>query len=284
VAEARERFLGMRELAGPPEAVDKVEDRTLPGGLRVRVYTPAGPVPKPALIYFHGGGWVIGSPDTIDAPCRKLANASGCVIVSVDYRKAPEHRFPTPLEDCYAATRYVAEHADEFGADARRIAVGGDSAGGNLAAGVTLLARDRHGPALAFQLLVYPVIAHAFDTSSYRSFGHGYGLTESAMRWFWDQYLARPEDGQNSLAAPLLADLHGLPRALVLTAEFDPLRDEGEAYAARLRAAGVACNVVRYDGQIHGFFQLGGVIAEGNEAIVNAGAAARAALASPAGK
>ena len=193
VEEARKRFVAMSELAGPPEAVDKVEDRTLPGGTRVRIYTPAGPGPKPALIYFHGGGWVLGSPETIDAPCRRLANASGCVVVSVDYRLAPEHHFPKPLDDCYAATAYVAEHAASFGVDARRIAVGGDSAGGNLAAAVTLMARDRGGPALAFQLLVYPVTDHAFDTPSYRAFGKGYALTETAMRWFWDQYLAQPE-------------------------------------------------------------------------------------------
>ena len=281
VEEARKRYLAMCELAGPPEAVDKVDDRTLPGGTRVRVYTPAGPGPKPALIYFHGGGWVLGSPETIDAPCRRLANASGCVVVSVDYPLAPEHHFPKPLDDCYAATAYIAGHAASFGVDARRIAVGGDSAGGNLAAAVAIMARDQGGPALAFQLLIYPVTDHAFDTSSYRAFGKGYALTETAMRWFWSQYLAHPDQGDKPLASPLRADLHGLPPAFVLTAEFDPLRDEGEAYAAKLRAAGVRVQARRYDGQLHGFFQMGGVMDRGKQAIDDAAAALRTALSLP---
>ena len=276
---ARKAFLGVVALAGPPEEVAKIEDRTVPGGPRVRIYAPAGPGPKPALIYFHGGGWVLGAPETIDVPCRRLAKKSGCVVVSVDYRLAPEHRFPTPLDDCYAATRYVAEHAAELGIDPRRLAVGGDSAGGNLAAAVTLVARDRRGPTLGFQLLVYPVTDHAFDTSSYQAFGRDYGLSEAAMRWYWAQYLARPEDGNNPLASPLKADLRRLPPALVITAEFDPLRDEGEAYAARLRAAGVRVQAKRYDGQLHGFFQMGGVMDKGKEAIDAAAAALSAALA-----
>ena len=210
VAQARQNFLAMAELAGPAEAVAKVEDRNLPNGRRVRIYTPEGTGPKPALVYFHGGGWVLGSPETMDRPCRRLARASGCVVVSVDYRLAPEAHFPEPALDCYDATAYVARNAGVLGVDAARIAVGGDSAGGNLAAAVTLLARERKGPALAFQLLIYPVTNHVFDTSSYRAFGQGYGLTGSAMRWFWDQYLARPEDGAQPLASPLLADLRGL--------------------------------------------------------------------------
>ena len=278
VEEARKRFLAMTELAGPPEAVDKIEDRVLPAGPRVRVYTPVGPGPKPALIYFHGGGWVLGGPETIDGPCRRLANASGCVVISVDYRRSPEHRFPAPLDDCFAATRYVAGHAAEFGVDAARIAVGGDSAGGNLAAAVTLLARDKGGPRLAFQLLVYPVTNHAFDTPSYRAFGRGYGLSEAAMRWYWGQYVSRPELGRDPLASPLRADLRGLPPAFILTAEFDPLRDEGEAYAARLRAAGVTAELRRYDGQIHGFFQMGGVMDGGKKAVDDAAQALRKAL------
>lgn len=278
VEEGRKAFRGMSALAGPPEPVHKVEDRALPGGIRVRVYTPSGQVPKPALVYFHGGGWVLGAPETIDAPCRRLANASGCVVVSVDYRRAPEHHFPVPAEDCYAATRYVAEHAKDFGVNPRRIAIGGDSAGGNLAAAVALMARDRGGPSLAFQLLIYPVMDYSFDAPSYRTFGHGYTLTEAAMRWFWGQYLARPEDGRNPLASPLRADLRGLPPALVLTAEFDPLRDEGEAYAARLRAAGVAAKERRYDGQVHGFFQMAGIMDQGKQAVDDAAAALRSAL------
>ena len=258
VEEARKAFLGMVELAGPPEAVDKVEDRTLPGGPRVRVYTPAGPGPKPALIYFHGGGWVLGSPETIDAPCRRLANASGCVVVSVDYRLAPEHHFPMPLDDCYAATRYVAEHArsSEW--------TPGGSPSAATAPGATWRRPSRSWRATA--------AARRWRSSSWSTRSptmlstrrhtapsvRDYGLTEAAMRWFWAQYLARPDDGENPLASPLRADLRGLPPALVMTAEFDPLRDEGEAYAARLRAAGVRVEAERYDGQLHGFFQMGG--------------------------
>jgi acetyl esterase len=278
VDEARKQFVGMGALAGPPEAVDKVTESMLSGGLHARVYSPAGPGPKPALVYFHGGGWVLGSPDTIDGPCRRLANASGCVVISVDYPLAPEHRFPKPLEDCYAATAFIAGHSAMFGVDPQRIAVGGDSAGGNLAAAVTLMARDRKGPAIAFQLLVYPVTNHAFDTPSYRAFREGYGLSEPAMRWFWSQYLARPDDGVNPLASPLRGELRGLPPAFVITAEFDPLRDEGEAYAARLRAAGVRVEARRYDGQLHGFFQMGAVMNRGKQAIDDAAAALRAAL------
>ena len=192
VEDARKAFLAMRDLAGEPATVSKVEDRNLPGGPRMRIYSPRGADagPRPALIYFHGGGWVLGSPETIDAPCRQLANGSGCVVVSVDYRRPPEHPFPIPLDDCYAATRHVADHPAEFGVDAQRIAVGGDSAGGNLAAAVTLMARDKGGPPLAFQLLIYPVTDYACDTTSYRSFGKGYLLTDSAMRWYWSRYLA----------------------------------------------------------------------------------------------
>ena len=197
-------------------------------------------------------------------------------MVSVDYRLAPEHKFPIPAEDCYAATRHVAENAAAFGADPDRIAVGGDSAGGNLAAAVTLMARDRGGPRLSFQLLIYPATDFAFDTSSYRANAEGFGLTRKAARWYWSQYLPRPEDGANPLASPLRAqDLRGLPPARVITAEYDPLRDEGEAYAARLRAAGVRAEVRRFDGQIHGFFSMCGIMDQGKAAIDDAAAALR---------
>jgi acetyl esterase/lipase len=187
-AEARELIMQMRELAGPPAAVVAVEDRTvsgLAGDIPVRVYTPAGDGHFPALVYFHGGGWVIGNLDTVDAPCRALANAAGYVVVSVDYRLAPEHPFPAAADDCYAATRFVAENAAAFNADPTRIAVGGDSAGGNLAAVVALMARDRGTPALAYQLLIYPVTNHAYDTLSYRENADGYLLTKAAMVPLW---------------------------------------------------------------------------------------------------
>ena len=201
-------------LAGPPEAVDKVEDRTAARRHARPGLHAGGTGPEAGLDLLSRRRLGPGLARDDRCPCRRLANASGCVVVSVDYRLAPEHHFPKPLDDCYAATAYVAGHAASFGVDARRIAVGGDSAGGNLAAAVTLMARDRGGPALAFQLLVYPVTDHAFDTPSYRAFGKGYGLTEAAMRWFWAQYLAHPEDGKKPLASPLRADLRGLPPAL----------------------------------------------------------------------
>ena len=187
---------------------------------------------------------------------------------------------PNHSTTAIAATDHVFQHATDLGIDPHRIAVGGDSAGGNLAAAVAIMARDRNGPAIAFQLLIYPVTNHAFDTPSYRAFREGYGLSEAAMRWFWSQYLERSDDGAKPLASPLRADLHGLPPAFVITAEFDPLRDEGEAYAARLRAAGVRVHARRYDGQLHGFFQMGGVMARGKAAINDAAAALRAALGS----
>lgn len=275
---ARALFLTRRDLGGPPVPVDQVGDRLLPGNIPARVYTPAGPGPKPVLLYFHGGGWVLGGLDTVDAPCRRLANAAGCVVVSVDYRLAPEHKFPIPAEDCYTATRHVAENAAAFGADRDRIAVGGDSAGGNLAAAVTMMARDRGGPRLSFQLLIYPATDFAFDTPSYRAYAEGFGLTRKAARWYWSQYLPRPEDAANPLASPLRAqDLRNLPPARVITAEYDPLRDEGEAYAARLRAAGVRAEVRRFDGQIHGFFSMCGIMDQGKAAIDDAAAALREA-------
>jgi acetyl esterase len=267
---------------GTPEAVARIEDRTVPGpdgAIPVRVYQPAGEPPSPLLVYFHGGGWVIGSLDSHDVTCRALANASGCVVVSIGYRLAPEHKFPAPAEDCYAATRYVADHAAEFGGDPSRLAVGGDSAGGNLAAAVTLMVRERGGPRVTFQLLIYPVTDFRFDTPSYSDNATGYLLTTAAMRWFWNHYLRDAADGGSPFASPMrAADLHGLPAALLITAEYDPLRDEGEAYAARLRDAGVAAVTSRYDGQIHGFVAMAGVFPAARRAIDEAAAALRAAL------
>jgi acetyl esterase len=244
------------------------------------VYTPEGNGPFPVLVYFHGGGWVIGSRDSIDGPCRSLANGAGCVVVSVDYRLAPEHKFPAAADDCYAATRYVATHPTEFAIDPTRLAVGGDSAGGNLAAAVTLMARDRGGPPIAWQLLVYPVTNYSFATDSYRDNAEGYLLQRSSMEWFWNHYLATPSDGAHPYASPLrAADLRGLPPGLTITCEFDPLRDEGEAYATRLREAGVQMQTRRYDGAIHGTFQLAGVLDLGKQMLQEAAATLKAALA-----
>jgi acetyl esterase len=230
-------------------------------------------------VYFHGGGWVTGNVDAYDPTCRSLANAAGCVVVSVDYRLAPEHKFPAAPEDCYAAVQWVAASAAEFGGDPSRLAVGGDSAGGNLAAVVSHMARDRGGPPLAFQLLVYPVTDHHFGTVSYQQNGDGYLLTRDSMVWFWNHYLEKEADGTSPLASPLrCTNLANLPPAFVITAEFDPLRDEGEAYGKCLTSAGVATTVKRYDGMIHGFFSLG-VFDQGRQAIKDAAAALQNAFA-----
>ena len=283
VAQARELILGMVALAGEPESVARIENRTVPGPageIPVRIYAPVGTAPFPVLVYFHGGGWVIGNLDTHDGICRSLANRVGCLVVSVDYRLAPEHTFPAAPEDCYAATRWLAEHAGSLGGDKGRIAVGGDSAGGNLAAVVALMARDRGGPKLAFQLLVYPATDTDFETRSYRENSEGYFLTRADMVWFWNHYAPRDEDRRNPYAAPLrAASLRGLPPALVITAEFDPLCDDGNAYAARLREDGVPVRLSQQDGLIHGFFQMGAVIDRGRASVDEASRALKDAFA-----
>jgi acetyl esterase len=259
-ADAREAALAFTELGGPGDTVADQSDRVIPGpagDLPIRVYTPEGEGPFPCLAYFHGGGWVFGDIEMTNAACRTLSARTGCVVVSVEYRLAPEHKYPAPLDDCFAATKWIAEYGAEIGVDGSRLAVGGDSAGGNLAAAVSLRAREENGPALAMQLLVYPVIDNSYDTGSYEANGEDYLLTTDMMRWFWDHYLSSDSDGDDPLASPLRAkDLTNLPPATVFTAEFDPLRDEGEAYAGRLTDAGVAVNQTRFDGQIHGFFQM----------------------------
>jgi len=280
--EARKVPYQMIELGGPEEPVAQVDTRVLPGAVQipVRVYRPSLANDLPALIYFHGGGFVICNLDTHDRVCRGLANASGCVVVSVDYRLAPEHKFPAAAEDAYSATRYVAEHAGEFGIDPNRIAVGGDSAGGNLATVVAMMARDRSGPALKFQLLIYPVTdftEHA--TQSERDYGQGYFLDTELMDWFADQYFANEADRHLPYGSPSKAsDLRGLPAAMVITGECDPLCDQGEAYADKLRHAGVAVQLKRYDGMIHPFLSLAGIVDAGRDAIKDSAAAVRQAL------
>lgn len=282
-AEARRAFEGMR-LPLPGEPVASIEDLRVPGPageIPVRLYVPEGAAaPAPALVYCHGGGWVIGSPDSHENLCKALANRSSARVVSVDYRLAPEHPWPAAAEDCYAVTCHLAVHGAELGVDGARLAVAGDSAGGNLAAVVALLARERAGPRLRHQALIYPVTDHDFERPSYRENGSGYFLETAGMRWFWDQYVPGRADRDDPTAAPLRAEkLGGLPPATVITAEYDPLRDEGEAYAERLRAAGVPTTCTRYAGQIHGFVSLLDLIDDGRRAVAEIGAALRSALA-----
>ncbi|ETX00261.1 MAG: lipase [Candidatus Entotheonella factor] len=271
----------MRPRAEGPE-VAKVEDRLIPGpgtDIPVRIYTPAGPGPFPILAWFHGGGWVVGDLDSADGAARKLTVGANSVTISVDYRLAPETKFPGASDDCYTATAWAARHATELNGDASRLAVGGDSAGGNLAAAVSLMARDRQGPSIVFQLLIYPVTDCDFTTASYTNNAEGYLLSKASMEWYWDHYLSHPSDASNPYAAPLQAkDLSGLPPALVVTAEYDPLCDEGEAYGARLKAAGIPTVCTRYDGMIHGFFGMWAALNQGQQAIDEASAALRQAF------
>jgi len=285
VAEARLASATMGDLHGMLEPVDSVDNLAAPGPagqIPLRLYTPEGDGPFPVLVYFHGGGWVVGDLESHDAVCRGLTNAANCLVVAVDYRLAPEHKFPAAAEDAYAATEWVAEHAAQLGGDADRIAVAGDSAGGNLAAVVALMARDRSGPRLVYQLLIYPVTDSSLDTPSCHDNAQGYFLTLEGMRWFWNHYVRDEADRANPYAAPLRAeDLHGLPPALLITAEFDPLRDEGEAYGARLRAAGVPADLQRYDGMIHGFFSMAAVVDQAKVAMAQIGTKLRTVFAAP---
>jgi acetyl esterase len=282
VNEARQGAVAMAAMQGPAEPVAGIEDRKLsgPGGnLPIRIYAPFGKGPFPVLLYFHGGGWVIGDIESSDGLCRSLANAVGCIVVSVDYRLAPEHPFPAAADDAYYATLWTARNASGFGGDPSRIAVCGDSAGGNLAAVVAQMARDRGEPSIQFQLLIYPVTDGACDTPSYNENAEGYFLTRDAMQWFWRHYVQNDADHSHPYASPLRASsLADLPAALVMTAEFDPLRDEGERYAERMRVAGTPVQLTRYDGMIHGFFTMGGIIDQGKTAIRQSAAALRAAF------
>jgi acetyl esterase len=229
-------------------------------------------------VYFHGGGWVVGSLESADASCRVLANRSRCVVMSIDYRLAPETKFPGAVDDAYAATRWVADNAAELRIDPARIAVGGASAGGNLAAAVSLVARERGGPKIAFQLLTVPVTELSSKAESHREFGEGYGLSAADMTWYGTHYVRTPADADDPRASVLRADLHDLPPAFVITAECDPLRDDGEAYAEKLRKLEIAARFKRYPGMFHGFMSFPEVLPEAAEAFEDAGAALREAL------
>jgi acetyl esterase len=285
VEDARNQLLLIVSLwNSEPEPIQHVENREIPGpagNIPVRIYTPEGTGPFPVLVYFHGGGWVIGNLDTHDNGCRQIANAAGCIVVSVDYRLAPEHKFPAAADDCYAATQWAAENASALNGDPARLAVGGDSAGGNLAAVVALMARDKGGPPLMYQVLIYPVTDyHTPGTPSYQENAEGYFLTRDDMIWFWNHYLNSEDESKHPYASPLqAANLQDLPPALVLTAEYDPLRDEGELYAARLQEAGVPVIQRRYNGLIHGFFGMSGIVDESKRAFTETVASLREAFA-----
>ena len=285
VNEAREASAALAGMQGVPESVASVENQILtgPGGvIPVRIYVPFGEGPFPALVYFHGGGWVIGDIESSDGFCRILTNAAGCIVVSVGYRLAPEHPFPAAVDDAYYATLRVATNACSFGGDPTRIAVCGDSAGGNLAAVVAQIARNCGKPALQFQLLIYPAVDAACDTPSYAENSEGYFLTRDIMQWFWNHYVQRDADRNHPYASPLRASsFAGLPPASVITAEFDPLRDEGERYAELMHAAGVPVQLIRYDGMIHGFFTMSAMLDQGKIAIQQSAAALRTAFKLP---
>ncbi|MFC6885190.1 MULTISPECIES: alpha/beta hydrolase [Actinomadura] len=279
-ATMREEFGRMWTMPDGLPAVAAVADTALPGpggDIPVRVYTPEGAGPHPAFVWFHGGGWTIGSLDENEFACRAVCAASGAAVVSVDYRLAPENPYPAAADDAHAVVRWIGEHGADLGLDPARIAVGGESAGGNLAAVTALRARDAGGPALALQVLVSPVLGHSDDgRGSYREFADGYFLTKASMDWFFTQYPRGAADLDDPYLLPLrAADLAGLPPALVLGAEYDVLRDEGEDYAKALENAGVPVEVVRYDGLIHGFF---GLLAAELTAAKDAHARAAAAL------
>jgi acetyl esterase len=241
-----------------------IEDLTIKDGpsvqVTLRILRPQkARTPLPVIVYIHGAGWVFGSPQTHDRLVRELAVGAGAAVVFPVYRLCPEARYPTALEECYMVTRWVARRGQEHGLDGRRLAVAGDSVGGNMAAAVTLLSRERGGPDIRLQLLFYPVTDAAFDTASYHQFAEGYHLRRDAMMWFWEQYTRHPGERNEITASPLRASveqLQGLPPALIITAEADVLRDEGEAYANKLRQAGVRVTAVRFQGTIHDFVML----------------------------
>jgi acetyl esterase len=277
-AEARKGLAATRSLIGPGPAVARVRDIVLPGqagGIPARVYEPV-PDPPGAVVYYHGGGWVIGSVDDWDAVCRALAISSGCSLLSVDYRLAPEHRFPAAVDDAYDALVWAATEL----AAGRPLVLAGDSAGGNLAAVTALRARDSFGPSVALQALVYPMTDHDFDRLSYHCYdGVDFIVNRRDMLWYWDHYAPDVPSRANPYASPLrAADLSGLPPAYLITAEHDPLRDEAFAYADRLSAARVPVEHRHYGSQIHGFFSLVNVLDDAGKAVTETGSAIRTAV------
>ncbi len=283
-AEARVAAVAFKDLGGQPEGVAGIDQRFIPGptaDLPVWIYRPVrgGDRLMPGLVYFHGSGWVVGNIGVCDSFSRSLANRTGCVVIAVNYQKAPEHKFPVPLDDCYAATQWVFDNASELGIDTRRIGVIGDSAGGNLAAAVTLRARDENGPPLAYQVLVYPAVQYGWDTPSALANAEGFLLERASLEYFWKHYVNSPLDGANPYCSPLAAvDHSGLPPAFIVCAEFDPLCDDGRNYASKLKAAGVPVTFRLYKGMIHGFLWMAGVMDQSKALIDEIGREARSVL------
>jgi acetyl esterase len=282
--EARRRLAELPDI-GPREApLDRVEDRTVVAEdgreVPVRLYASSRGHGLPVLVYLHGGGWVTGGLDVHDYRCRRLAARAGCLLVAVDYRLAPEHPFPAAAEDAHAVLRWALSDADAAGGDESRVAIAGDSSGANLAAAATLMARDRGEGAPVFQLLVCPVTECEFESTSMLAYGDGYLMERDDLRWCWDHYLARPGDAESPYASPLrAASLEGLPPALVITAELDPLRDQGEAYARRLEEAGVPVTLARFPGMVHSFVDFEGTLDAAAEALDRSAGALRSAWA-----
>ena len=277
----RDLLIGLASIKGPVTNAARTEDHVIPssgGEIPVRVYRPESDELLPVIVYFHGGGFVGGNIETHDAVCHGLSVGVPAVVVSVDYRLAPEAPFPAAVDDSEAAVRWVCDHAEDFGADGSRLAVAGDSAGGNLAAVIARRARDSGGPSISFQLLIYPCTDMTCSMPSHVENGEGYLLTADRVKWFYDHYLGGCDPKHPDLSPWLVDDLRELPPALVITAEFDPLRDEGEAYAERLAEAGVPVTSTRYDGMIHAFFGMSGTVDAADQAMAEAVLALRYAL------
>jgi acetyl esterase len=283
---AREAFAGMMQLVGPKDVpIGKVQNLTMPGpggDLALRIYTPvaAKSEPLPTLVFFHGGGYVIGDLDTHDGLCRMFANAANIRVIAVDYRLAPEHKFPAAIEDAFAAVCWIEAHAAELGVDANHVAVGGDSAGGGIAAALSLMAKEKGAPKIAFQMLLFPVTQIGGRTKSLHEFAEGYFLELATLEWFYDHYGAASDvDRSDTRMSPLLAkDFAGLPPAYIMVAGFDPLHDEGVAYGEKLRAAGVSVALADYPDMVHDFIYLQSVLPQAPEAVKAAAAALKAAL------
>jgi acetyl esterase len=291
IAELRGVLGQLVPLAGEPEPVARFEETQIPGNpdIPVRIYVPEAREthdPRAVIVYFHGGGWVSGDSAYIDTPVRALANRSGSAVVSVNYRLAPENKYPAALDDAYAAVTWASQHGEQFGWNGSRLVVAGDSVGGNLAAAVALRARDENGPSIAFQLLVYPVLDHDYDNESYRQFGSSWGmLTRTDMTWFHCHYVSHPNQLDLPYVSPArCTDLGALPETLAILPEADPLRDESRTYIERLRAAGVAARATVYPGTIHGFWQLGALLPEAGMALEEAAMAIRSCLSKAPGR